>query len=371
MSMTHLKSERIGNPCKKLFILLPAATPDGPIKGAYALANALVENINVTVVTLKLGTGVDAPLDPRIEQICLASNGNFIRRLFLYRRLLREAGGRRACYSLSMCFSADIVNALCGAVSKTMISIRGNLTENYRHDYGMSGILLAWTHLTITRFFDQCIAMTEPMAKQISSIGAQKSVVIGNFVDETHLAAYHYRQTQLDSHLRFVFLGSLTSRKQPLLVITALNQLVQLGLDVHLDIVGQGPLLDAVRLLLSQLGLEARVTIHGQLPEPYPLLVQADALILPSLSEGLSRAALEALFLGVPCVLRQVDGNAELIQQGINGVLFSSDNELAKAMREAGDLRRRLGKGGCLLPHAFRQRICSAQYLHIMEDSLE
>lgn len=366
--MTHLNSEKKADSRKKLFILLPAATPDGPMKGAYALANALAEKIHVTIVTLKFGPGVDAPLDPRIGQICLASKGNIIRRLFLYRSLLRKSGGRRVCYSLSMCFSADVVNVLCRPVSKTIASIRGNLTENYRHDYGRSGVLLARIHLTITRFFDQCIAMTEPMAKQISSIGAQKSVVIGNFVDEAHLAAYRDRQTHLDDPLRFVFVGSLKSRKQPLLVISALNQLVQLGRHVHLDIVGRGPLLDAVRSKASQLGLTDRITIHGQLPEPYPLLVSADAMILPSLSEGVSRAVLEALFLGVPCVLRQVDGNAELIRSGINGVLFRSDSELAEAMREAGDLARRLGKGWCLLPPAFRQRICAAQYLHAMEN---
>jgi glycosyltransferase involved in cell wall biosynthesis len=355
---------------KKIFILLPAETPDGPIKGAYALANALIENIHVTVVTLKRGSGVEAPLDPRIEKICLASKGNIIRRLLFYRCLLYDEGGRVSCYSLSICFSADFINSFCRRVSKTMTSIRGNLIENYRHDYGLGGILLAFFHLFITRFFDQCIAMTWPMAKQISSIGAQKSVVIGNFIDETHLAAYHHK-TQLENLLRFVFVGSLKTRKQPLLVIRALNELLERGLNIHLDIVGEGPLLDAIRQYVSQHKLKDRITIHGQLKDPYPIVRLADAMILPSLSEGISRAVLEALFLGVPCVVRQVDGNAELIKPGFNGILFSSDCELAEAMWEAGNLGKRLGKAGSLLPVSFRQKICAVQYLDAMENILD
>ena len=51
-------------------------------------------------------------------------------------------------------------------------------------------------------------------------------------------------------------------------------------------------------------------------------------MVLPSFSEGVSRSALEALFLGVPCVLRDVDGASELIHDGINGYLFNENSEL-------------------------------------------
>jgi glycosyltransferase involved in cell wall biosynthesis len=78
--------------------------------------------------------------------------------------------------------------------------------------------------------------------------------------------------------------------------------------------------------------------------------------VLPSLSEGAPRAALEALFLGVPCVLRNVDGNACLVSSGVNGVLFQTDDQLLEAIKGAVVLARKLrgiagdGKKNNLLP---------------------
>ena len=73
---------------KKLFILLPAPTPDGPIKGAFALANMLAQERDVTLVTLKLGTGAHAPLDPRVAHLSLASKGR-LAQVKAYRQLLK------------------------------------------------------------------------------------------------------------------------------------------------------------------------------------------------------------------------------------------------------------------------------------------
>lgn len=353
---------------KKIFILIPAPTPDGPIKGAYALANALVEHQPVTIVALKDGPGASAPLDPRVRQISLSDQSGVLKRLVAYRQLLIQEGGRASCHSLSMCFSADFVNAFCRSMAATTTSIRGNLMENYRHDYGWQGLLLALLHLRLTRRVDQCIAMTPAMARQISSIGAKSPVVIGNFIDEKHLARYWHKQGQSEGALRFVFVGSMTTRKQPHLLVHAFAQLINQGVDAHLDMIGSGPMLAPVKELATAKGLANRITFHGQVLEPYTVVAAADAMVLPSLSEGLSRAVLEALYLGTPCVLRHVDGNPELIQRGCNGVLIHTDDELAHAMLEAASLGRRLGKTKCLLPEAYRQQACATKYLDVMEN---
>ncbi len=65
---------------------------------------------------------------------------------------------------------------------------------------------------------------------------------------------------------------------------------------------------------------------------------------------------MEAMYLGVPCVMRAVDGNDELVRTGVSGVLFESDEQIAAAMMQAADLAR-AGKGTrtSLLPEEFRQ----------------
>lgn len=353
---------------KKLFILVPALTPDGPIKGAFALANFLIREREVTLVTLKPGAGAHAPLDKRIQHVSLANCKGILARISAYRQLLRSHGGRSSCSSLSMCFSADLVNVFCHQQAVTSTSIRGNLMQNYRIDYGWRGVLLAGFHLFTTRWFDHCIAMTQPMADQTRRYGARQPEIIGNFVDEDYLDQFRAQRNPAGP-LRFVYVASMSPRKQPLQLLQAFADLLSRGTQGRLDMIGSGPLLAAAVEASKVLGLAEHVHFHGQLDNPYPLIASADTLVLPSLSEGLSRAAMEALHLGVPCVLRDVDGNADLITPHVNGMLFDTDTELPNAMRAAAAIGRgqkenlRLS----LLPEAYRQVDCATQYMRIME----
>ena len=107
---------------------------------------------------------------------------------------------------------------------------------------------------------------------------------------------------------------------------------------------------------------------HGHISKPYSLVSRADVFVLPSLAEGTSRAALEALCLGVPCVLRQVDGNSKLIQNGINGVLFNRDDELVDALLQAVIISQATQKShDNLLPNFFHQQQSANQYLNLVE----
>jgi glycosyltransferase involved in cell wall biosynthesis len=44
---------------------------------------------------------------------------------------------------------------------------------------------------------------------------------------------------------------------------------------------------------------------------------------MTSISEGVSRSLMEALYLGKTCIISNIDGNRELIKDGENGYLFS------------------------------------------------
>lgn len=353
---------------KTVFILVPAPRPTGPVKGAYALANALAPLRRVTIVFLKKGPGADAPLDERVEAISLAdAPGGWRGRLNAYRQLLRSAGGRKQVGSISMCLSADWINRFCRGEAVTCASVRGNLPQNYRLDYGWMGTFAAIGHLLALRTFDHVVAMTDAMARQIWSIARIRTPVIGNFVDEAALE--HYRQPVPGPRdpWRFVFVGSLTERKQPGQVVNALQALA--SHELRLDIVGDGPLRQAIETSVSARGLQDRVQLHGQLADPYPLVASADAFVLPSRSEGVSRAALEALHLGVPCVLRDVDGNAELLSAPAAGALFVQDEGLANAMLQTAMGARSRTQRASLLPPAFRQHLAARRYLELLEET--
>lgn len=355
---------------RTIFILVPSPHPTGPVKGAFALANALAPIRRVVLVYLKDGPGVDANLDARVEEICLTTTpGGWRGWLRVYQRLLRDAGGREGVGSLSMCFSADLFNRFCSEDAVICSSVRGNLPQNYRHDYGVLGTFLAIAHLLALRAFDHVVAMTEAMAKQIHSIAGVRPKIIGNFVDEKALECFRSASPYAKGGFHFVYVGSLTNRKQPALIVQAIELLISQDYEVKLDVIGDGPLRESISAMVVKNGLQEHVQLHGQVENPYPLIAGSDAFILPSRSEGVSRAALEALYLGVPCVLRDVDGNTELLSDPMAGELFSNDIDLPRAMIEAASRGRTRPIKSSLLPPSFRQSKAAMQYLELIEGS--
>lgn len=340
---------------RPVFILVPSFDPTGPVKGAFALANALASKFPVRLVALKEYAGPGLPaLDSRVTLHSLASEKSMPAKLKAYRLMLKKAGELSGQpISISICFSADVLNAACTGYAKTISSVRSNLLKDYRMGFGVLGLPLARFHYWLLNRFDHVIAMTRAMAVEIGRFVSREAIVIGNFVDEPFLEKY--RTPAQCGPYSFVFLGSLTERKQPLTVLRALGELVEQGVDATLDVIGGGPLQAAMANEVARMGLEGRVRLHGHLSDPYPLLASADVMVLPSLSEGLARASLESLYLGLPCVLRDVDGNGELVTPGRNGALFSSDSELAQQMLLAAEISRANSRKDCLLPDVFRQ----------------
>lgn len=349
------------------FILVPADTPHGPVKGAYALANALVATRPVTLVTLRRGPGAESPLDPAVARACLEDQGARSLRgaVIAYRALLRAAGTRSELDSTSMCFSADLVNGFCRDLARTCASVRGNLFMNYRLDYGLPGLGLAAIHLAWLRRFGHVVAMTQEMSRQVRRWSGRTPAVIGNFVDEAALEPWR-QAARPPGPGRIVFVGSLSRRKRPELLLDAAERLHAQGTPVTVDFVGGGPLEPLLRERIGRRADGPRVTLHGFVPQPLEHVATADVFVLPSLSEGLSRAALEALHLGVPVVLRDADGNRELVDEGRNGRLFTRDADLAGAI--AAELARpRAWPRPSLLPPTMRQRRAADAFSQLLQ----
>lgn len=353
----------------RIFVLVPSLHPTGPVKGAVALANVLVQHRPVALVALKPGPGIGAPVDKRIEQISLVEHPRLRDKVRHYRLLLAQAGGRANVVSISFCLSADVVNLCCRREAVICSSVRGNLPMNYRLDYGVLGFGAAALHLFLLRWFDHAVAMTASMARQIARFRGTVPVVVGNFVDEAALEPFR-RERLTSGPYRYVFVGSLSVRKCPQILLEAATELKRRRLQFRLAVVGSGPLLGLLESKIEELGLSDAVTLHGQVSEPYGLIAAADCLVLPSLSEGVSRAVLEALYLGVPCVVRDVDGSGEVVRPGVNGMLFRDDGELADAMiRTAEWARERLTTSENLLPAHCRQADGAARYLSLVEEA--
>ena len=108
-----------------------------------------------------------------------------------------------------------------------------------------------------------------------------------------------------------VMIAELHQAKRPLDAIGALAALPRR--DVHLALLGDGPLEGEMRQLVARLGLDRRVHFCGFVDDVRPALASATASLLTSEREGLPRALMESLSMGIPVVSTAARGCAELV----------------------------------------------------------
>jgi glycosyltransferase involved in cell wall biosynthesis len=98
---------------------------------------------------------------------------------------------------------------------------------------------------------------------------------------------------------------------------------------VWLNIIGTGPDEDSLRRLSADLGVQHRVRFLGFKPNVHEYLAHLDALLMPSLHEGLPYTLLEAMSLGLPIIASRVGGLAEVLRDGHTACLVpAGDVEL-------------------------------------------
>jgi glycosyltransferase involved in cell wall biosynthesis len=151
--------------------------------------------------------------------------------------------------------------------------------------------------------------------------------------------------------VRVVFVGRLDRQKNPVLVLEALARAARLTGGGALEVIflGDGPEREALVERARELGVLDRARFLGRVGDVPRHLDEADVFVLPSLSEGVSNALLEAMAHGLPCIATDIPGNSDLIRDRDTGLLVRTGDAdaVARAMLElAADsaLRERLGR---------------------------
>jgi glycosyltransferase involved in cell wall biosynthesis len=104
--------------------------------------------------------------------------------------------------------------------------------------------------------------------------------------------------------------------------------------DLRLWIVGDGSERTSLESLAAQLNIAAQVTFWGQQLDVAPFFSAADAFIMSSRSEGLPMSLLQAFSLGLPAIVTDVGGMAEVVRLASAGFAVPSGNpeEMAAAI---------------------------------------
>jgi len=143
-----------------------------------------------------------------------------------------------------------------------------------------------------------------------------------------------------------ITVGELNANKNHIQVLEALSKLNKT--NFHYLIVGNGEDEQKLQKAVNELLLRDKVSFLGFRRDVPELLTASDVFILTSRREGLPKAVMEAMAVGLPIIATDVRGNKDLVKSGENGYLVSLDDAEQTAIGidrliDSEDLQRSMG----------------------------
>lgn len=211
------------------------------------------------------------------------------------------------------------------------------------------------------RFIERLIA---PLAKRIITVSDydRTLALAGRVALPGQLAVVHNgmpdisakmraQRVALGDIVRFVMVARFEAPKDQLSLLRAFAALPS-G-QWRLELIGDGPQMQAAIDLATSLGLADSVIFSGACIDVASRLAASDVFILISRWEGLPLTILEAMRAGLPVIASDVGGVAEAVQDGETGYLIKRDatglliERLGLLLADV-EMRRRMGEAGRL-----------------------
>lgn len=177
----------------------------------------------------------------------------------------------------------------------------------------------------------------------IAQMGQENFLRENTFVSRESTSFFHNgiddypiikKEDSINFKYRLCTVGSLSHRKGQYLIVDALHNLdASLLEQIHLAIYGAGSDYDFIQNQIKEYGLQAHVTLYGNLPnsEIHEKLCEHNIFLLMSNNEGLPISIIEAMRAGLPVISTHVSGIPEEVDER-NGILINPDADELSAV---------------------------------------
>jgi glycosyltransferase involved in cell wall biosynthesis len=154
--------------------------------------------------------------------------------------------------------------------------------------------------------------------------------------------------------------GELNKNKNHEIMIRAVAQLA--NSQIYYLICGEGPLKSHLRTVVTELGLEDRVTLLGHRVDVAELCTVSDVFAFPSHREGLSVGLMEGMASRLPVVCSRIRGNRDLVKHETGGFLLTPTDingfaNSIKLLSEDAELRMKMGRVNFRVVSQFSKRM--------------
>lgn len=320
---------------------------------------------------------------PHLRIASVPLSGNKLRRglgqMLVYWRSLANADVICIDLPSELGFFASLVCRLRG--KKYFVRVLGDwaLAINLDHQGSLSGKIKAfiadWMARTVVTRAQLALFQGQELHRKYAD--QLQHIATSDKVHSTLTAELFYERQTSGFHTPARLLT--VSRLVPLKGLDVLLQSLQLLTRHHIEVewwcVGEGPARAALEQLAAELGLSERVKFLGNIPngpELYRLYREADIFLLPSRTEGISQALLEALAHSLPAVASEVGGIPGVLTHQVNGLLVppGDPQALAAAIHQLiaePVLARQLQQAGFARAQNFRADVLRQSFREMIE----
>lgn len=294
--------------------------PSGPTNQLYYILKHLEENFNAKVLTLS-PEPEDTEL-PRFRELGVDYETLGLSRweglLYGPKRLRQVANEYNPDIVHTQGIRADTLSALFLSEYPRITTIRNYPYDDYPAKFGtIQGEAMAVEHTQMYRRIDYPVACSQTIANLMRPHGIDAKPIQNGVDTEKFSPVDNSEKRRLRNHLNipesktvFISVGSLIPRKNPTYVIEGFQRSdIEDGMLLML---GDGPVRKECERLAAR---NNRVRLEGWKDSVIEYLGAADYFVSASSSEGLPNTVLEALAVGLPVILSDIEPHQEILQQ--------------------------------------------------------
>lgn len=302
----------------RLLFLSPYMTFGGAEKFLFDLGGYLLGRGHTVALVSSGGVFADglAELGARTYRLPLERRSAFAANAWALRGVLKREAPQLVCANS---FLTAALARLAGA--RPLLILHNPLQAWHLPVIARAGRLLV----------ERVLSVTDCNRRRLVALGfpAGRIETVPNGVDLTRFPAREWRP--LREEVRVGTVARLEGYKGHRFLLRALAELCAGDRPVVLELVGDGAARPELEALAQSLGLASRVHFLGSRADVARIVAGWDIFVLPSLVEGLPISILEAMAVGVPVVATDVGGVAEVVRDGVTGLLVPAGDSRALA----------------------------------------
>jgi glycosyltransferase involved in cell wall biosynthesis len=227
---------------------------------------------------------------------------------------------------------AGIIGRIAGKIAAPQATVihtyHGHLLYGYFSTFRTKLIIQIERYLS--KITDVLIAVTSQIECDLRNVGIGRNcrweVIHPGVKEVTHKGMNDLRNREK----KLIWIGRFTGIKNPKLAIEIMKSISELGgSDISLTMVGDGELLDTMKVLAVANKLP--IEFIGWQTDVYHFLSSSDALLITSKNEGLPIVMLEAASMGIPTFSTKVGGTSEFIEDKLTGFFVDNNPDMAAA----------------------------------------